>query len=53
MTEKQLEQVKKTIKAALAHSDFYRKKLVEYGAMRNLPNKIKTMEGKWIKQGQV
>lgn len=33
--------------------DFYRKKLVEYGAMRNLPNKIKTMEGKWIKQGQV
>ena len=39
MTEKQLEQVKKTIKAALAHSDFYRKKFSGI-----LPEDIRTPE---------
>jgi len=29
--------------------EFYIQKLTEYGAMRKLPNKTKTLQGKWIK----
>ena len=30
--------------------DFYIQKLVEYGAIRNIPNKVKTLEGNWTRR---